>query len=262
MGELYNNLKYEVSRKIAFISLNRPEKRNALNDEVITELSLAFNRASHDEAVKVIVLKAEGKVFCAGADLDYLQKLSKNPYEENLKDSNNLKDLLHLIYSLKKIVIAQINGHAVAGGAGLVMVCDFAFAVPDANFGFTEVNLGFIPALVSVFLLKKIGEGKTRELLLSGDLISAESAKNYGLISHVIPQDTLEEEILKFTEALIKNTSSLSIALTKELLIKNQEHTLSQALDSASEFNAKMRSTKDFQKGVQSFLNKEKPKWD
>ncbi len=145
---------YHYKDRIAYITLNRPNKRNALNFEVVTQLKNHFNKAEEDNNVKVVVLKAEGDVFCAGADLEYLQQLQKNTYEENLKDSTNLMELYRTIYSLKKVVIAQVNGHAIAGGAGLVSVCDFAFSVPDANFGYTEVKIGFIPAIVMVFLLR------------------------------------------------------------------------------------------------------------
>ena len=142
---------YSVQDRVGYITLNRPEKRNALSGEMVTELKAAFAKADEDESVKVIVLKASGEAFCAGADLAYLQQLQKFSLEENVKDSNHLKDLFLQIYQLKKVVIAQVQGHALAGGCGLATICDFVFAIPEAKFGYTEVKIGFIPALVSVF---------------------------------------------------------------------------------------------------------------
>ncbi|HYG39818.1 MAG TPA: enoyl-CoA hydratase-related protein [Cytophagales bacterium] len=262
MDRIFKYLKYETQNRIGFITLNRPEKRNALNADLVEELSLAFKKAETDDLVKVVVLKAEGKAFCAGADLEYLQQLSQNSYKENLEDSTNLKNLFYQIYTFKKIVVAQIKGHAIAGGAGLVTVVDFAFSVPEANFGFTEVKLGFIPALVLVFLIRKIGEGKAKELLLSGNLISAETAKSVGLISKVVAPEEIEEAVLKFATESVNHTSSLSVSLTKELVIKSQNSSIEDALNLACESNAKMRETEDFKKGVKAFLNKETPSWN
>ncbi|MFN3315295.1 MAG: enoyl-CoA hydratase/isomerase family protein, partial [Raineya sp.] len=177
---------YHCHKRIAYITLNRPDKRNALNFQVVEQLKQAFWKAKEDETAKVVVLRAEGKVFCAGADLEYLQTLQKNTFEENLADSSHLKELFELIYTHPKIVIAQIHGHAIAGGAGLATVCDFSYSVPDAQFGYTEVKIGFIPAIVMVFLLRKIGEGRAKELLLSGDLISAQKAQEFGLINYIV----------------------------------------------------------------------------
>jgi methylglutaconyl-CoA hydratase len=167
---------YSVADQTASITLNRPEKRNALSPELVTELKNAFNKAEQDAAVKVVVLKANGESFCAGADLGYLQQLQNFSFEENLADSNHLKEFFLKIYTLNKVVIAQVQGHALAGGCGLAAVCDFTFAVPEAKFGYTEVRIGFIPALVSVFLIRKLGEQKARHLLLTGEIIKAEAA--------------------------------------------------------------------------------------
>src|SRR5262249_42264171 len=141
---------YEVNDRIGFITLNRPEKRNALSFELVSALKEVFSKAEEDPAVKVVVLRANGEAFCAGGDLAYLQQLQKFSFEENLADSNHLKTLFLKIYQLKKIVIAQVQGHALAGGCGLATVCDFVIAVPEARFGYTEVKIGFVPALVLV----------------------------------------------------------------------------------------------------------------
>ena len=148
---------YTVQNRKAYITLNRPGKRNALSHELVAELKEAFHLAEKEDQAKVVILKANGEAFCSGADLAHLQQLQNFSHEENLADSNHLKELFLQIYSLKKVVIAQVQGHALAGGCGLATVCDFIFAVPEAKFGYTEVKIGFIPAIVMVFLLRKIG---------------------------------------------------------------------------------------------------------
>nr|MBC7612094.1 enoyl-CoA hydratase/isomerase family protein [Pseudopedobacter sp.] len=252
---------YQVSERIASITLNRAEKRNALNSEVVKELIKAFITAEHDEQVKVIILKANGDVFSAGADLDYLKKLQSNSFEENLSDSNLLKKLFQQIYQQPKIVIAQVEGHAIAGGCGLASICDYIFSVPEARFGYTEVKIGFIPAIVAVFLVRKIGEGKAKELLFSGDLIDAEKAQKLGLINYIIDPNKIADEVKIFALKLCKSTSAQSIALTKQLLNNVQDLPLTEALEFASEMNAHARSTHDCKKGISAFLNKIKIEW-
>jgi len=252
---------YHCHNRIAYITLNRPDKRNALNFQVVAELKEAFKQAQSDENAKVIVLKAEGKVFCAGADLEYLQTLQKNTFEENLADSSHLKELFELIYTHPKIVIAQIHGHAIAGGAGLAAVCDFSFSVPEAQFGYTEVKIGFIPAIVMVFLLRKIGEGRAKELLLSGDLISAQKAKEYGLINYIVEAENLASEVEKFALHLCRNNSAQSLATTKQMIARVQEMPLSEALNFAAKQNATARESTDCKKGIASFLEKNPLKW-
>lgn len=252
---------YQVKDRIAEIILNRVDKRNALNSEVVIELSKAFNDAEHDENVKVIVLKANGEVFSAGADLDYLKKLQSNSFEENLADSNLLKKLFEQIYSQPKIVIAQVQGHAIAGGCGLASVCDFIFTIPQAKFGYTEVKIGFIPALVAIFLIRRIGEGKAKELLFNGDLIDATYAKEIGLINFISTEDKIEEEVLAYAHKLCKTTSAQSIALTKQLINNVQDLPLAEALEFAAEMNAHARSTNDCKNGINAFLNKKKIDW-
>lgn len=252
---------YHCQNRVAYITLNRPDKRNALNFKVVDELKQAFKQAQEDENAKVIVLKAEGKVFCAGADLEYLQTLQSNTYEENLADSSHLKELFEQIYTHPKIVIAQIHGHAIAGGAGLATVCDFSFSVPDAQFGYTEVKIGFIPAIVMVFLLRKIGEGRAKELLLSGDLISAQKAQEFGLINYIVDAENLASEVEKFTLHLCQNNSEQSLARTKQMIAKVQEMPLIEALNFAAQENATARESPDCKKGIASFLEKKPLEW-
>lgn len=252
---------YTVTNQIAYITLNRAEKRNALSPELVTELKTVFNKAEQDTAVKIVVLKANGESFCAGADLGYLQQLQNFSFEENLADSNHLKELFLKIYTLKKIVIAQVQGHALAGGCGLATVCDFTFSVPEAKFGYTEVRIGFIPALVSVFLIRKIGEQKARHLLLTGEIIKADTALAYGMITEVVPAGELENRVNQFAQILILQNSAQSMQLTKQLIHEVQNLTLDEALNLAANQNAKARATDDCKKGIASFLNKQEIKW-
>lgn len=254
-------VEYSVKDRICTITLNRPDKRNALNEQVVSELKQAFAYAAEDAEVKVIVLAARGSAFCAGADLAYLQQLQQNTFEENLADSNHLKELFYQIYTHPKVVIAKIQGHAIAGGCGLATVCDFSFTVQEAQFGYTEVRIGFIPAIVKVFLLRKIGEGKAKELLLSGDLISAEEAKDFGLVNKVVGEDELDETVSDFARKLVKKNSGQSMQFTKQMIAKVQEMSLEEGLSHAAEQNAKARASEDCQKGIAAFLNKEKPSW-
>ena len=256
-----NIVEYAVKDRIGFITLNRPEKRNALSHELVAALKDAFTQAEKDDAVKVIVLKANGEAFCAGADLAYLQQLQNFSYEENLADSDHLKELFLRIYTLKKVVIAQVQGHALAGGCGLATVCDFSFSVPEAKFGYTEVKIGFIPAIVMIFLLRKIGEAKAKQLLLSGELITAEAAQHTGLINFIVQRDALEQEVITFAQRLITTNSSTSMEITKHMIASVQSLSLEDALTFASKMNAQARASSDCMKGIQAFLNKEKIQW-
>jgi methylglutaconyl-CoA hydratase len=252
---------YEVKGRVGYITLARAEKRNALNLDVVMQLKRAFAFAEDDEACKVIVLRAEGSVFCAGADLEYIQRLQQNDYHDNLIDSTLLMELFRLIYTLKKVVIAQIHGHAIAGGCGLAAICDFGFAVPEALFGYTEVKIGFIPAIVNVFLLRKIGEARAKQLLLTGDLISAEEAERFGLINYVVSAVELEQRVYNFAEKLCDENSRQSMEVTKEMVARVQAMGLEEGLQYAAEMNAVARSSEDCQRGIAAFLNKEPISW-
>ena len=252
---------YGIDHRIAYITINRPEKKNAFNQTLVKELTQVFAKAEKDEEVKVVVLRANGDVFSAGADLDYLQDLQKNTYEENLADSDSLKKLFETIYSFSKVTIAQVEGHAIAGGCGLTTVCDFVFAVPEADFGYTEVKIGFVPALVTYFLIRKIGEGKARELLLTGELINANNARYAGLVNYVVKPAEIEEKVHQYARNIADRCSGNSIKLTKELITNLPQLSLDKALKLASEANAKARSSDDCKKGIAAFLGKERIKW-
>jgi len=252
---------YTVKDRVGFVTLNRPEKRNALSFELVSELMAVFTKAESDPAVKVIVLGATGEVFCAGADLDHLRNLQHFSYEDNLEDSRHLRDLFLKIYTLKKVVIAQVQGHALAGGCGLATVCDFVFAVPTAKFGYTEVRIGFVPAIVMVFLLRKLGEQKAKHLLLSGELVMGDQALSFGFVNFLTTRELLEPSVIDFAQKLIRNNSIQSMELTKKMIAEIQSLPLSEALDYATSMNARARTTEDFKKGIQAFLEKRDLSW-
>ncbi|MBS1680402.1 MAG: enoyl-CoA hydratase/isomerase family protein [Bacteroidetes bacterium] len=252
---------YEVKERVGYITLNRPDKRNALSYEMVTALKEKFDFAEKDTMSKVIVLRANGESFCAGADLASLQKLQSNSFEDNLADSNYLKELFLKIYQFPKVVIAQIQGHALAGGCGLASVCDFAFAVPEAKLGYTEVKIGFIPAMVLVFLIRKIGEQRAKHLLLSGELVQGIDAFNLGLVNSMVSKNELEGKVNEFAHRLIHNNSAHSMAMTKQMIDRVQWMSLEDALNYAVRANAEMRASDDCKKGIASFLNKEKLTW-
>lgn len=260
----YMNMKYitySIDNRIARITLNRPEKRNALNGTVVEELLQVLDTAERDDKVKVIILKAEGNTFCAGADLAYLRQLQKITYEENLADSHRLKELFYRIYTLEKVVIAQVQGHAIAGGCGLATVCDFSFVVPEAKLGYTEARIGFIPAIVAVFLLRKIGEGRARELLLGGNLISAEKAVQYGMMNRVVAATELASAVEEFALSLCRDNSGESMADIKRMIARVQEMGLPDGTNYAAEMNAKARAREDCREGIAAFLNKGRVQW-
>lgn len=252
---------YTVSDRIATITLNRPEKKNAFSPELVSQLTTTILEASEDDLVKIIILKANGDVFSAGADLAYLQELQQNSHEENLRDSRNLQKLFTTIYYLPKIVIAQVEGHAIAGGCGLATICDIIFSVPEAKFGYTEVKLGFVPAIVSCFLLRKTSETLAKRILLTGALFSAQQALDFGLITYLAEKDEIDEKVLKFSLNLCEQTSANSLMVTKQLINQTTNPNLEKSLEIAVQINARVRESEDFKKGIAAFLSKEPIQW-
>ncbi|MGB3617184.1 MAG: enoyl-CoA hydratase/isomerase family protein [Catalinimonas sp.] len=254
-------VRYDLEGRTAYLTLNRPEKRNALNGEMVTALREALTRAEADAGARVVVVRAEGKVFCAGADLGALRQLQTATYDDNLADSEHLGALFRQIYLGPKPVVAQVHGHAIAGGCGLATVCDFTFAAEGARFGYTEVRIGFVPALVTVFLTRKVGEGHAKSLLMTGELITAARAREVGLIQEVLPPEALADRVRTFADQLAEQTSGESLAATKALLAEVPALPLDDALQRAAAENARARGTDDCRRGIAAFLAKEKLTW-
>ncbi len=254
-------IEHSLDGRIITVTLNRPDRRNALNQRLVGELTGIIRSLSQDDFVRVIVLTGAGSTFSAGADLDALASLSSASQEDNLADSRALADLFSAIRASPKVVVAKVNGHAIAGGSGLVAACDIAFAVNEAKFGFTEVRIGFVPALVSVLLRNRLKEADLRDLLLSGRLISATYAAQIGLITEAVSASQLEEKVAGYVETIARSTSREAITRTKRLLDEIANLSFEDAMLHAAKANASARQSKDCQDGVRAFLDKKSPPW-
>ncbi|MBN4076468.1 enoyl-CoA hydratase/isomerase family protein [Gemmatimonas aurantiaca] len=245
----------EKSGAIARVILNRPAKRNSLDRELIAGLTRAFHALAEDDSVSVIILSGAGGHFCSGLYLNYLQEINKFGHEENLKDSERFLNLLLAIYRCRKPVIAQVAGYALAGGCGIASACDLVIAADTATFGYTEVRFGFVPALVSAFLIKRVGESHAKDLLLTARFVDATEAQTMGLVNKVVAADMLETTTNEYAALLEKNTAS-SLAHTKDMFEKIGDLPLQSALNYARDLNAEVRQTEDFKKGLAGILKR------
>jgi methylglutaconyl-CoA hydratase len=255
----YNTVLYNETGPIATITLNRPEKRNAISYELIDDLLAALRQAA-ESAAQVVILTGAGKAFCAGMDLDNLKQLIGRSHEQNLKDSETMASLFRTLYDFPKPTIAAVNGAAIAGGTGLATLCDFTLAVAEAKFGYTEVRIGFVPGIVSSYLIASVGEKRGRDLLLTGRLFDAAEAHRIGLVTEVVPADQLMPRALELAGRLLEN-SPMSLRATKALLSSYTREQLDRRLKSAVRENAASRQTADFKEGITAFLEKRKPTW-
>ena len=256
---MYSTLLLEIAENLATITLNRPDKRNAISTTMMAELQTVLDEIEKTH-VRVVILTGAGKAFCAGMDLDLLATIAKQSPAENQEDSRRIAKLFRRMWSFPRPLIAAVNGAAYAGGCGIATLCDFTLAVPDAKFGYTEVRIGFLPAIVSVFLTRQIGEKRSRDLLLTGRIIDAAEAKEFGLVSEVVPLEGLMERARELAETLIAASPS-SLTRAKRLLVSAAAAGVDHDLERAILENARIRCTPDFQEGLASFLEKRKPVW-
>ncbi len=255
----FETLKLDIAGQVATLTLNRPEKRNAISTQMIQELLAALEEWERAAAVRVVIITGAGKAFCAGMDLEGLQALAGQSHE-NLEDSRHMARLFRRLYDFPKPLIAAVNGAAIAGGTGIATMCDFTLAVPDAKFGYTEVRIGFIPALVSVFLRRQVGEKRARDLLLTGRSFDAAEAHALGLVSEVVAAEKLLDRARELAATLLAN-SPTSLARTKALLSDCARADLDREIELAIAANAAIRSTADFREGLAAFLQKRAPEW-
>jgi len=241
------------------ITLHRPERRNAMTPEMQMELISALESAA-SSCCRVLVLTGAGHAFCSGLDLLALQAMQGKSAAEHRTDAERIARLFLSLYELPIPTIAAVDGAAIAGGAGLAFNCDFTLATPAAKFGFTEVRIGFVPALVSAFLALQIGEKKSRDLLLTGRLFDVEEAYRLGLVNEIVAPEKLTERVQTLAEVLIAN-SPQSLAATKLLLAQQNKAWLDAAIAQALEANAVSRETEDIREGITAFLEKRKPVW-
>jgi methylglutaconyl-CoA hydratase len=255
----YKTIQLAYDGGVAALTLNRPEKRNAISFDLIDDLLRALEEVSKSDAI-VLILTGAGKAFCSGLDLDNLKALLGRTPEQNLQDSRTMVQLFRSLYEFPKVTIAAVNGTAIAGGTGLALLCDFTLAVPEAKFGYTEVRIGFVPAIVSTFLLRQVGEKQARDLLLTGRLFDAAEAVRLGLVSEIVPRENLMPRARALAAALMEN-SPASLRATKQLLTGHARPGLDAQIESAVRENAAIRTTADFREGISSFLEKRKPVW-
>jgi methylglutaconyl-CoA hydratase len=255
----YTTLTLEFAGEIATISLNRPEKRNAISAGMIADLMSAFGEVELNPA-RVLILTGAGKAFCSGMDLEELKAAATHSPTEHLEESRRMARFYRRIWSFPKPTIAAVNGPAIAGGCGIATLCDFTISAPDATFGYPEVRIGFLPAVVSVFLARQIGEKHARDLLLTGRIIDAEEAMRLGLVTRISPASELMAAARSVAGQLLA-CSPQSLLKTKKLLCNFAAPELDRELELATAEGAQMRSTADFREGLASFLEKRPPRW-
>lgn len=255
----YKTLHVANDSGIATVTLNRPDKRNAISYELIEDLLAALDEVANSSSL-VLILTGAGKAFCSGMDLDNLKALAGRSPEQSLKDSETMAQLFRSLYDFPKPTIAAVNGAAIAGGCGLATLCDFTLAASAAKFGYTEVRIGFVPAIVSTFLLRQVGEKHARDLLLTGRIIEADEAYRIGLVNEIVPADKLIERARELALKLMEN-SPASLVCTKRLLSDHARAELDAQIRSAVRENAAIRATPDFREGISSFLEKRRPRW-
>ncbi len=255
----YEALHFETIGHVSTITLNRPEKRNAISIQMIAELQAALDEIEKTHS-RVVIVTGAGKAFCGGIDLDYLQAIGQQSAAENQEDSKRIAKMFRKIWSYSRPMIAAVNGHALAGGCGIATLCDFTLAVPEAKFGYSEVKIGFLPAIVSVFLTRQVGEKRARDLLLTGRLVEAPEAKELGLVNEIVPAENLMKRAHELAETILAASPS-SITRAKHLLVSAAAASVDHDLERAVLESARVRCTPDFKEGLAAFLQKRRPVW-
>ncbi len=255
----YSTITLTANQYVTTLTLNRPDKRNAISRDMVEELNRALQEIELSPA-RVVILSGAGGAFCAGMDLNYLREFPSLSKADIWADARRIAGLFRRLWSFPKVLIAAVHGPAIAGGTGLATLADFTLATPEARFGYTEVRIGFMPAIVASFLVKQIGEKSARELLLSGSLFGADEALRLGLVSEIVPADKLMDRA-KELAAELAALSPLALAHTKRLIVSFSERELDHQLEQAIAASAEMRGTSDFLEGVSAFLEKRKPVW-
>jgi len=256
----FNTLLLNETDGICTITFNRLDKRNAVSFELVSDLMRALDHAAKSDATQVVIFTGAGKAFCAGLDLEELKSLIGKSQEQNVKDSQTMANMFRVIYDFPKPTIATVNGAAIAGGTGIATMSDFTLAVPEAKFGYTEVRIGFVPAIVSSYLVFQVGHKIARDLLMTARLFDAAEAHRYGLVNEIVAPEQLMPRATALAKLLMEN-SPTSVRATKRLIngfIKDQ---LDVQVAAAVEDNARIRTTADFKEGVSSCLEQRKPMW-
>jgi len=256
----FTTVKYEKDGRIGRVTFNRPEIHNAFNATLITEMSQLFSEIEKDEDIRVVVLTGAGKSFSAGADLNWMREVIEQSFEENLRESNALADLFCQIYTFKRPVVGRINGAAIGGGTGFVAVCDIAIAARSAKFSFSEVKIGVVPACIGPYVIKKMGEGKARELFVTGERMPADRAFDVGLVNKVVDDNQLDKAVDGLIHSILSSGPE-AVAMAKRLVSEVPPMLPEQFKPFTAEMIAKLRVSEEGQEGMDAFLNKRKPRW-
>ena len=251
----YQKILYSVEQSIARITLNRPDKRNALDGEIVGEVNDALQLSARDAGVRVVLLTGAGKDFCSGADLAALRRISEATVMENVADAQNLAELFIEMRRHPRPVIAAVRGRALAGGCGLATACDIVLAAGSAQFGYPEVNIGFIPAMVMAILRRSVSEKRAFELITRGEIMTAQAAADIGMINRVFSDDEFDKEVEAYVTEMAKKSAS-AVSLAKNLLYHMDGMTFETALEAGVQLNAITRMTEDCKRGVERFLKK------
>jgi len=253
-------VRVETAGKIGRVTFCRPEVHNAFNDQVIDEMTFAFKRLKTDSDVRVVILSGDGKSFCAGADLNWMRRVKDSAFEDNLDEARRLADLFWDIYSFPKPVVGRINGAAIGGGTGFVAVTDIAVAAQSAVFSFSEVKIGVVPACISPYVIRRVGEGKAREFFLTGERLTSDRALEAGLVNRVVPDEMLDATVNGLVESLLSSGPE-AIRVCKELLQTVPTLMVDDFKEYTARVIAELRQSPEGQEGMDAFLNKRKPNW-
>ncbi len=256
----FQTIRLAVDEKVARITFARPEVHNAFNATMIAELAQVFDQVKAEASVRVVVLTGEGKSFCAGADINWMREIIDYSYEQNLSESLLLAEVLHKLYSFPKPTVAMVNGAAIGGGNGFLSACDIAVAAEEAHFGLSEVKIGLVPAAISPFVIRKIGESKAREYFLTGKRISAKKAQEIGLVNQIVPREKLEDTVDELISLLLTSGPE-ALASCKELIFQVPQMSLEEVKEFTARMIANLRISEEGQEGMASFLEKRKPNW-
>jgi methylglutaconyl-CoA hydratase len=256
----FQTIRMELEGKVARITFARPEVHNAFNADMIAELAGAFDQLKAEPDVRVVVLTGEGESFCAGADINWMREIIDYSYEQNLSESLLLAEALHKLYTLPKPTVAMVNGTAIGGGNGFLSACDIAVAAEEARFGLSEVKIGLVPAAISPFVIRKIGESKAREYFLTGKRIPAVKAQEIGLVNQVVPREKLDGAVGELVDLLLTSGPE-ALANCKELIFQVPRLSLEEVKEYTARMIANLRISEEGQEGMASFLEKRKPKW-
>lgn len=257
----YQTIVCESKEQVATVWLNRPEVHNAFNEEMISELIDCFESINHNDGIRIVLLRGKGKSFCAGADLNWMRDVTQYGHEENLRESLQLSKCFYSIYTCSKPTIAVVHGAAIGGANGLLAACDMAYCEENTTFSLSEVKIGVIPACISPYIVKRVGEFGSRELMLTGRRIKGPEAEKIKLVNQSLPIDELEKQIFSVVDLLLTSGPSAMTQCKKLIFDVSNKLSLEEALEYTARMIAEIRASGEAQEGMKAFLEKRTPGW-